>query len=72
MYLFNIPVLNRKICKISIATMPTGEIGAPARHAFLVLTPKLKWKGNWPDEIFIGLCMSGCKTVSHPSIAAFG
>ena len=31
-----------------------------SRRAFLVLTPKLQWKGNWPDETFNGLTMSGC------------
>ena len=43
-----------------IATMPTGGRSTPARRAFLVLTPKLQWKGNWPDETFNGLTMSGC------------
>lgn len=43
-----------------VATMPTGGRSTPARRAFLVLTPKLQWKGNWPDETFNGLTMSGC------------
>ena len=43
-----------------VATMLTGGRSTPARRAFLVLTPKLQWKGNWPDETFNGLTMSGC------------
>ena len=43
-----------------VATMPTGGKSTPARRAFLVLTPKLQWKRNWPDETFNGLTMSGC------------
>ncbi len=36
------------------------EGSTPDRRAFLVLTFKLQWEGNWPDETFKGLTMSGC------------
>lgn len=39
--------------------LPPGS-PLPARQGFLILTSKLQWKGNWPDETFNGLTMSGC------------
>lgn len=52
-------IIERNDVPFALFTVLLAE-SLQCRQARKALTPKLQWKGNWPDETFNGLTMSGC------------